>query len=232
MARRDVEEVVGGIWCWTTRPRGLRAGEFGSRTSYAVAAETDVLLIDPLVEGDGDPVLAVLDDLVCGNVRIFVTMPYHTRSAEWLWRRYRGGQARIYGHPAVATRLGDASGFEAASGAVDGVARFHSIGRPPRSEQPIEIPSVRALVFGDAVVEIGGGVLRIWEAPLNSDRRRRWWKEEYLPTLDRLATLDIRHVLVTHGRPAVGDGKEALRSALKSAPWQRPKRARRTARHR
>ena len=230
MARR-VEELVGGIWCWTTRPRGLRPGEFGSRTSYAVAAETDLLLIDPLVEGDHDPVLGVLDDLVRAKVRIFVTMPYHARSAEWLWRRYSSRQARIYGHPAVATRLGDTSGFEAVSGTVDGVARFHSIGRPPRSEQPIEIPSVRALVFGDAVVEIGGGALRIWERPLDSDRRQRWWKEDYLPTLDRLATLDIRHVLVTHGRPAIGDGKEALQRALNSAPWQRPKRPRRTARN-
>lgn len=185
-----------------------------------------MLLIDPLLGGEGDPVLDVLDELVRGNVRIFVTMPYHTRSAEWLWRRYRNAQTRIYGHPAVATRLGDVSGFEAASGAVDGVARFHSIGRPPRSEQPIEIPSVRALVFGDAIVEIGGGALRIWEAPLDSDRRQRWWRKEYLPTLERLASLDIQHVLVTHGQPAIGEGKEALQRALKSPPWQRPKRAR------
>lgn len=231
MAKRDVVELVPGIWCWESRPRGLRVGEFGSRTSYAVAVEDDVVLVDPLVVGDGDPVVGVLDDLVGSNVRIFVTMPYHTRSAEWLWRRYRRGQARIYGHPAVATRLGDVSGFEPVSGAVDGLACFHCIGQPPRSEQPIEIPSVRALVFGDAVVETGHGALRIWEAPLDSDRRRRWWKEDYLPTLVRLTTLDIRHVLVTHGRPAIGDGEEALQDALKSAPWQRPQRARRTAHH-
>jgi hypothetical protein len=225
MASRDAEELVTGIWCWERRPRGLRPGEFGGRTSYAVVAESDVLLVDPLVDGDDDPVVATLDDLVCGGVRILVTMPYHTRSAEWLWRRYRTAKARIYGHPAVATRLGDVSGFTPVLGgsAVDGIARFHSIGRPPRSQQPIEIPAVRALVFGDAIVETDGK-LHIWAAVPDSDGRRKWWNEDYLPTLERLANLDIEHVLVTHGRPAIGDGKQALQRALTTAPWQRPKR--------
>jgi hypothetical protein len=175
MASRDVEEVVTGIWRWERRPRGLRPSEFGGRTSYAVAIESELLLLDPLLEGDEDPALVVLDELVGGRVRILVTMPYHTRSSESLWRRYGSAKARIYGHPAIATRLGDLSGFEAVTGGghVDGIARFHSIERPPRSQQPIEIPPVRALAFGDPVVEIGGGELRIWEAPLDSDRRRR-----------------------------------------------------------
>jgi glyoxylase-like metal-dependent hydrolase (beta-lactamase superfamily II) len=227
MASRAVEELVTGIWCWEKRPRGLRPDEFGGRTSYAVVAESDLLLVDPLVDGADDPVVEALDDLVSDSVRILVTMPYHTRSAEWLWRRYRNAKARIYGHPAVATRLGDASGLTSVLGgsAVDGIARFHSIGRPHRSQQPIEIPAVRALVFGDAIVEIGDGDLRIWAAPPDSDRRRTWWNSAYHPSLERLAGLDIEHVLVTHGRPAIGNGKEALQHALRSAPWQRPKRA-------
>jgi len=143
------------------------------------------------------------------------------------WRRYRSAQARIYGHPAVATRLGDVSGFEAVTcgGDVAGIARFHSLGKPPRSQQPIEIAAVRALVFGDAVVETGGGELRVWATPLDSAHRRRSWHTRYLPTLQRLVNLDIDHVLVTHGEPAIGDGKTALQRALESAPWQRPKRA-------
>jgi glyoxylase-like metal-dependent hydrolase (beta-lactamase superfamily II) len=227
MASRDVEEIVTGIWRWERRPRGLRPSEFGGRTSYAVALESDVLLLDPLLGGDDDPALNVLDDLVRGRVRILVTMPYHTRSSESLWQRYRGAKARIYGHPAVATRLGDVSGFEAVTGGGDvaGLARFHLIGRPPSSQQPIEIPPVRALVFGDAVIETGDGELRVWADPLDNERRLRWWHGRYLPTLQRLAHLDIDHVLVTHGRPAIGDGKAALRRALESAPWQRPKRA-------
>ena len=121
-----------------------------------------MLLLDPLVDGDDDPVLDVLDDLVRGGVRILVTMPYHARSSESLWRRYRSAKARIYGHPAVATRLADVSGFKAVVGGsgVDGIARFHSIGRPPRSQQPIEVPP-SAPSSSATQCETGGGELRI-----------------------------------------------------------------------
>lgn len=221
-----MQEIEAGIWCWERRPRGLRPGVFGGRTSYALTVDGETLLVDPLVSGDEDPALGVLDDLVRGHARILISKPYHTRSAELLWRRYRRARARIYGHPEVATRLGDASGLEVVTGGADvgGVARFHPIGIPPRSEQPIEIPAHRALVFGDAVVETGGGELRVWEDRLDSERRRRWWRERYLPTLERLAALEAGHVLVTHGRPVLGEGAAALRRALERGPWQRPKR--------
>lgn len=226
MTGGGVQEIVPGIWCWARRPRGLRPGEFGGRTSYALAVDGETLLADPLVGGDKDPALGGLDDLVRGRVRILISKPYHTRSAEFLWRRYHRAKARIYGHPEVATRLGDVPGFEAVTGgtSVGGVACFHPIGSPPRSGQPIEIPAHRALVFGDAVVETGGGELRVWEDPLDSERRRRWWHERYLPTLEHLAALEAGHVLVTHGQPVLGDGAAALRRALECDPWQRPKR--------
>lgn len=220
-----VQEIATGIWAWEHRPHGLRAGEFGARTSYAIAVDGETLLVDPLMEDDDDAALGALDDLVRGPVRILVTMPFHTRSAELMWRRYRGAKASIYGHPKVATRLGDTSGFEAVVGGADvgGIARFHSIGSPPRSEQAIEIPAHRALAFGDAVVETGGE-LRLWEGRLDSQRRRRWWHARYLPTFERLAALKVEHVLVTHGRAVVGNGTVALRRALDHDPWQRPKR--------
>jgi len=226
MAGDGVQEIAAGIWCWQRRPRGLRPGEFGARTSYALTVNGETLLIDPLVEGNDDPALAALDNFVGDRVRILISKPFHTRSAEPLWRRYRRAKARIYGHPEVATRLGDTSGFEAVTGGTDvgGVARFHPIGSPPRSEQPIEIPARRALVFGDAVVETGDGELRVWDDPLDSERRRRWWRERYLPTLELLAALEIEHVLVTHGRAVLSDGAAALRRALEREPWQRPKR--------
>ena len=129
LAGSEMREIAPGIWCWQRRPRGLRPGEFGARTSYALTAGGETLLVDPLVTGEDDPALGVLDGLAHGRVWILISKPYHTRSAEPLWRRYRRAQARIYGHPEVATRLGDISGFQAVTGGdVGGVARFHPTG--------------------------------------------------------------------------------------------------------
>jgi hypothetical protein len=88
MASSDVREIVPGVWCWQRRPRGLRSGEFGTRTSYALAVKGETLLVDSLVTGEDDPALGALDDLVGGRVRILVSKPFHTRSAELLCRRY------------------------------------------------------------------------------------------------------------------------------------------------
>jgi hypothetical protein len=82
MTGDGVQEIAAGIWCWQRRPRGLRPGEFGARTSYALTVKGETLLIDPLVEGDDDPALGVLDDLAGARVRILISKPFHTRSAE------------------------------------------------------------------------------------------------------------------------------------------------------
>jgi len=52
MAGDGAQEIAAGIWCWQRRPRGLRPGEFGTRTSYALTADGETLLVDPLVDGD------------------------------------------------------------------------------------------------------------------------------------------------------------------------------------
>ena len=93
MTGNGVQEIVTGIWCWERLPRGLRPGEFGARTSYALVVEGETLFVDPLVDGGEDPALGVLDDLVGSRVRILISKPFHTRSAEPLWRRYRRAPA-------------------------------------------------------------------------------------------------------------------------------------------
>ena len=49
LAGSEVREIAPGIWCWQRRPRGLRPGAFGARTSYALTADGETLLVDPLV---------------------------------------------------------------------------------------------------------------------------------------------------------------------------------------
>lgn len=209
-----------GLWRWERRHPEWHPGAFGAVVgSYLARAEGQTILVDPLCRGEEDPLLPALDALVAGPVSILVTIPYHTRSAEFLQRRYASHGAVIRGHPLVARRLSDTDGFRSVEpGDSVGPARFHAIGRPRRAEMPIELPSLDALFFGDSVVEVDG-VLRVWEAPLTSDRRRQWYQERFLPTLRHLLDLEPARILVTHGSPVLTDGRTALAAALDRDPW-------------
>ena len=91
-----------------------------------------------------------------------------------------------------------------------------AIGKPRRREMPLWFPSHRALAFGDAVVGVEDG-LRIWDTL--DGKSPDWYRERFLPTLEPLLELDPEHVLVTHGPPALGDGRERLAEALARPPW-------------
>jgi len=80
------------------------------------------------------------------------------------------------------------------------------------------LPSHRALVFGDAVVEHGGS-LRVWCQDRVDEGVRRFYRERFNPTLRTLLELDVERVLVTHGEPVLSGGGEALERALDSEPW-------------
>ena len=92
------------------------------------------------------------------------------------------------------------------------------IGRPRRHEMPLYVPSQRALVFGDAVVEVDGE-LRLWADERVDERRVRFYRERFNPTLEPLLELDLERVLVTHGRPVMKAGRAKLEAALKARPW-------------
>jgi glyoxylase-like metal-dependent hydrolase (beta-lactamase superfamily II) len=148
-------------------------------------------------------------------VAILVSLPYHTRSAEPLADRYG---ATIYGHPAVRKRLATSERFWPVGPDADDLpagVRFHAIGKPRRHEMPIWLPSHRALVFGDAVVEAGGR-LHVW------DDRPDFVREKLNPTIKPLVDLGAERVLVTHGAPILSDGSAELGRALGRRPfWHR-----------
>jgi hypothetical protein len=221
-----MREIAPGLWRWTGRHPEWHPGEFGAEVaSYALRDGDGTILIDPLMVGDEERLLAKLDAVVSGRVRILLTIPYHVRSSELCWRRYRDRhEATIHGHPQAARRLGDTGGFRPLEPGqvLAGGVRAHTVGRPRRTEMPLELPSHRALAFGDTVVETGGE-LRVWESPLTSERRRAWYEQRLLPTLRPLTELDVERVLVTHGAPVLRRGREALAEALRKPPWDRPR---------
>jgi len=73
-----------------------------------------------------------------------------------------------------------------------------------------------ALVPGDVLLGNGAGGVRLappgWYS--ESPAERRWYGEELVPALQRLATRDPSMILVSHGEPVVDGAPGALRAAL------------------
>jgi len=218
-----MEELTDGLWRWTARHPEWHPGEFGAEVaSYAArAGDETTLLLDPLLPPDASSVLAVIDGILAKRLAILITIPYHVRSAEELWDRYRSdADATIHGHRACAKRLKDRSAFHEIDPGVGlpGGVTAHSIGKPRRYETPLHLPSHDALVFGDAVAETGGRLV-VWATDKVDAKVERFHRERFNPTLEPLLELDFDAVLVTHGEPVMSGGKRALRQALDSKPW-------------
>lgn len=232
-----MDELAVGIHRWTAphpewRPRAEEV------QSYALVAGEALLLVDPLLPRDDDerlaPLLVALELLAAAAARVelLVTIPYHTRSTEELYGRFAPERpTRIWGHALVRKRLRPDTPLEVvpmgaagtAAPIAGGAAEAYIIGRPRRSEHPLYVPSLRAAVFGDAVVGVEGG-LRFWNQ--SSGTSDEWYRDVFSPTLTQLSERPLEHVLVTHGPPVVGDGQRQLALCLASPPvpayWPRP----------
>jgi hypothetical protein len=217
-----MEQVTEGLWRWTARHPEWHPGDFGAEVaSFAAQAGDTTLLIDPLLPADPSSVLAVIDETLAQRLAILITNPYHVRSAEELWQRYRDdAETTIHGHPAAAKRLEDRSAFREIEPGVPlpGGVTAHTIGKPRRHETPLHLPSHGALVFGDAVAEADGRLV-VWTSDKVDAKVERFYRERFNPTLEPLLELDFDGVLVTHGQPLLSGGKRALRRALDAKPW-------------
>jgi hypothetical protein len=220
-----MEKLTEGLWRWTARHPEWHPGEFGAEVaSFAAdAGDGTLLLIDPLLPPEPAEVLEVLDERAgaAKRVAILISVPYHVRSSEELWKRYRkGAEVTIHGHRACTKRLKDKKAFREIDPAVPlpaGVTA-HAIGKPRRYETPLHVPSHSALVFGDAVAETEGRLV-MWSADKVDAKVDRFYRERFAPTLEPLLDLDFDRVLVTHGQPVMKNGKKALANGLRAKPW-------------
>jgi hypothetical protein len=217
-----MQKLTDGLWRWTARHPAWHPGDFGAEVAcFAAQAGDTTLLIDPLLPSDPDAVFRLVDDALRDRLAILITIPYHVRSSEELWKRY-GDQAEttIHGHRACAKRLTDRSGFrEIEPGAtLPGGVTAHTIGRPRRYEMPLHLPSHDALAFGDAIAEVDGRLV-MWAEDRVDEKVSAFYRERFAPSAAPLLDLDFDNLLVTHGRPVMGSGRDALRTALAGEPW-------------
>jgi len=228
-----MQQLTEGLWRWTARHPEWHPGEFGAEVACFAAragggdraGDREVLLlIDPLLPEDeaaAAPVLETIEANLGDRLAILVTIPYHVRSSEELWRRYgKDAETTIHGHTAAAQRLKNTSAFrEIEPGTpLPGGVTAHTIGKPRRHEMPLHIPSHNALTFGDAVVE-HDGALKVWAADKIDAKVERFYRERFNPTLEPLLELPFDAVLPTHGQPLLTGGKRSLRQALRAKPW-------------
>jgi glyoxylase-like metal-dependent hydrolase (beta-lactamase superfamily II) len=209
-----VEKLAEDLWRFTARHPEWHPSGFGDEVAgFAFRDDEGLALIDPLVSDAGD--LEALDALADGPVTIFITIPYHARSAAELARRW--DDVTVLGHPAVKRKLPAGTPFQPIQPGqpLPHAAVAFSIGSPRRQELPILLPRARALAFGDAVVGADGG-LRVW---IWGDQRKGWYEDRFRPTLEPLTQLDFDRVLVTHGPPVMSGGARELSAALAAGPW-------------
>jgi hypothetical protein len=219
------KKLAKDLWRWTARHPEWHPGEFGKEVaSFALCSGDDTVLIDPLLPPDPDPVLQLIEDNLGNRLSILVTIPYHVRSSETIWQRFRNkAKTTIHGHRACARRLEKTSGFKELDperGELPAGITAHPIGKPRRHETPFHVPSHKALAFGDAVAEVDGKLV-VWATDRVDAKRERFYRERFNPTLEPLLELDFDRVLVTHGQPIRTGGRAALREALDGRPWYR-----------
>lgn len=220
----EPQELAAGLWRWTARHPEWHPGEFGAEVaSFALqAGGGDTLLVDPLLPPEPAPVVDLIERELGDRLSILISIPYHVRNAEEIWKRFRAdAEVTIWGHPACRKRLRGEAGFRdlepGGNVALPTGATAHAIGKPRRHEMPLHLPSHDALVFGDAVVE-AGGELRVWSMEPLDAKMKRFYRERFNPTLEPLLELDFDRVLVTHGQPVMRGGRAELERALDAEP--------------
>jgi hypothetical protein len=164
--------------------------------SVAYTASDALLLVDPLVPEDRAGLQEELDELVRSHgrrVAIVSTLQFHRRSRERLAERYSASTSRA--RPTLP----------------QGVETVPIRGA---GETMVWLPAVRVLIPGDRLLGDDAGGLRLcpdsWLRYLPSGMRQDGLRAALRPLLD----LPIEVVLVSHGEPALENGREAIARAL------------------
>lgn len=200
------EELRPGLWRWTAHHEEWRK----EVAAVAVATESELVLVDPLLAGDQwDQLERSLDGR---QLHVLLTIHWHARSAAEVAGRFDG--ARVWAHSrnrAAVTRRAPVTdvfriGDELPAGLVPLEAR-------PRSEVLFWEPQSKALIAGDALLgdgEKGDGLHTCpgWWLPESTNLK------ELRASLQVALALPIELVLPSHGAPVLTSaGRELARAA-------------------
>jgi hypothetical protein len=195
-----VREIAPGLWHWTARHERIPIVV----SSYYLLAER--VLIDPVLPAEG---LAWFEAHGAPE-HVVLTNRHHDRRAWELHETFgcavhcvRNGLHELDGRGPVEV-------FDFGAELPGGVVA-HEVDVICPDETALHIPAHRALACADGVVripadgELGFVPDELMDAPEETKAGLR-------AAYGRLLDLDFEHLLLAHGNPVVGSGKEALRA--------------------
>ena len=195
-----MNEIVPGIWHWPSEhPRwGIVVH------SYYLPEER--VAIDPLA---GDDVLDRLAELGPPE-HVLLTNRHHYRSSGELVERFgvtvRCARAGLHEFTKGERVEPFDPGYELSGGIV-----AHEVGAICPDETALHIPRLEALALADGAIRAEpGGPLTFVPDHLMDDPEGT--KEGLRAAYRHIATLEFSHLLLAHGEPFVGEGREALRA--------------------
>jgi len=195
-----VEEIVPGIWHWAARHLRIKIRVH----SYYLPAERT--LIDPIAPAEG------LDWFADQGPpsQILLTNRHHYRSSGDFVERFDASVRCVREGLHEFERGEPVQPFDFGDELPGGVVAYEVDAICP-DETALYLPAYRALAIADGAVrwEEGGPLGFVPDSLMDEpEQTKRGLREAYR----RLAALDFDHLLLAHGEPFLGDGREVLRA--------------------
>jgi len=199
-----VEEIAPGIWHWTaSHPRiGIEV------SSYYLPAER--ILIDPLVPDEGLDWFAEHGS----PEQVLLTNRHHYRSSAQFAERFGVTVQCVREGMHEFARGERVEPFDCGHELPGGVMPY-AVGAICPDETALHIPAHDALALADGAVrwEAGGPLVFVPDRYMDEPERT---KDGLRESYRRLAELEFRHLLLAHGEPFVGNGRETLAAFARS----------------
>ena len=194
-----MEEIAPGLWHWSAPHPRIKIQVH----SYYLPAER--VVIDPIEPEDG---LGWFAEHGATPDHVLLTNRHHYRSSADFVERFGAtvhcAQEGLHEFGPDRRVEPFAFGDELPGGVV-----AHEVGAICPDESALHIPAHEALAVADGAVrwETGAPLAFVPDDYMDApERTKRGLREAYLG----LAELDFRHLLLAHGEPFVGDGRDAL----------------------
>jgi len=193
-----VEEIAPGIWHWTALHPRIKI----EVSSYYLPAEG--VLIDPIAPSEGLDWFAEHGP----PTDVLLTNRHHYRSSALFAERYGVTVHCVREGMHEFTEGERVEPFDFGDELPGGVVAY-AVGAICPDETALHIPARHALALADGAVrwDAGGPLTFVPDALMDEPTRT---KEGLRDSYRRLAQLDFQHLLLAHGEPFVGTGREAL----------------------